>query len=239
MTDRPHLLVVDDDRDIRDLTSAILCRHGYHVSTARDAAEMGRILSARQIDLVVLDVMLPGRDGLSICRDLRVSSDIPVIMLTAMGETTDRIIGLEVGADDYLPKPFEGRELVARIKAVLRRTGRVPDRTGERDRETLCFAGWRLDLAKRQLRSPADVAVDLTSGEFSLLVAFAERPQRVLSRDLLLDLAHGRNASPFDRSIDVQVSRLRRKLSEEPGAESLIKTIRNGGYLFTPDVERA
>lgn len=239
MTKPVHLLVVDDDRDIRDLLSEILCRYGYHVSTACDAAEMARVLSATQVDLVILDVMLPGQDGLSICRELRTSSDLPVIMLTAMGETTDRIIGLEVGADDYLPKPFEVRELLARIKAVLRRIsiGSVPKTSQEQN--ILCFVGWRLDLAKRQLTSPTDVVVDLTSGEFDLLAAFAERPQRVLSRDQLLDLARGRNASPFDRSIDVQVSRLRRKLNVEPGAEPMIKTIRNGGYLFTPNVERA
>lgn len=238
MTDSTHLLIVDDDREILDLLSGILSHYGYRVSTAHDAPDMARVLSANHIDLVVLDVMLPGQDGLSICRELRASSNLPVIMLTAMGETTDRIIGLEVGADDYLPKPFEARELVARIKSVLRRTSSSVSPETSQSNDTLSFAGWRLDLAQRQLKTPTNVAVDLTSGEFDLLVAFAEHPQRVLSRDQLLDLARGRNAAPFDRSIDVQVSRLRRKLNVDSGGEPLIKTIRSGGYLFTPKVER-
>lgn len=238
MNDSAHLLIVDDDRDIRELLSEILTRYGYRVSTAHDAPEMARVLSATHIDLVVLDVMLPGQDGLSICRELRASSNLPVIMLTAMGETTDRIIGLEVGADDYLPKPFEARELVARIKAVLRRMNSSVNPETFQLSDIVSFAGWTLDLAKRQLKTPTEVTVDLTSGEFDLLNAFVEHPQRVLSRDQLLDLARGRNAAPFDRSIDVQVSRLRRKLHVESIGEPLIKTIRNGGYLFTPKVER-
>ena len=241
MKGSPHILVVDDDREIRDLLSRFLSKHGYRVSTAADGRDMRKALDGAGIDLVVLDLMLPGEDGLTLCRNLRAQSDLPVIMLTAMGEETDRIIGLEMGADDYLAKPFNPRELLARIKAVLRRAEGLP-RPRQGDPEdagpVLIFAGWRFDPEARELVSPEGVVVPLSGGEFELLAAFVSHPQRVLSRDQLLDMARGRDAQPFDRSVDVQVSRLRRKIESDPGEPTLIKTVRGGGYLFTPAVER-
>jgi len=231
------LLVVDDDREIRDLLSRYLGRQGFKVETAADGREMDRRLAEGRFDLVVLDIMLPGEDGLSLCRRIRAQSALPVIMLTAVAEETDRIVGLEMGADDYLVKPFNPRELLARIKAVLRRSGAGRSRdTGGR---VLSFAGWRVDLAKRELTSPDGVLVPLTGGEFDLLAAFVEHPQRVLSRDFLLDHAKGRDAQPFDRSIDVQLSRLRRKIEADPRDPQVIKTVRSGGYIFTPAVAEA
>jgi len=234
----PHILVVDDDREICSLVSQFLARHALRVSTARDGAEMMKTLEAARIDLVVLDVMLPGEDGLSLCRKLRATNATPVIMLTAMGEDVDRIIGLEMGADDYLAKPFNPRELLARIKAVLRRAGTLPPAATELagGGKVLSFESWRLDLAKRELKSATDESVVLSSGEFDLLQAFAEHPQRVLTRDQLLDLARGRAASLFDRSVDIQVMRLRRKIEADPKDPQLIKTVRSGGYMFTPTV---
>jgi two-component system OmpR family response regulator len=234
----PHILVVDDDREICSLVSQFLSRHALRVTTARDGAEMMKIMEAARIDLVVLDVMLPGEDGLSLCRKLRADSATPVIMLTAMGEDVDRIVGLEMGADDYLPKPFNPRELLARIKAVLRRAEALPPAATEvaAGGKVLSFSGWRLDLAKRELKTAAEELVILSSGEFDLLQAFAEHPQRVLTRDQLLDLARGRAASLFDRSVDIQVMRLRRKIETDPKDPQLIKTVRSGGYMFTPTV---
>ena len=232
----PNLLVVDDDVEIRNLLSTLLTRRGYRVTTACDEPEMRRILATSSIDLIILDLMLPGKDGLTICREIRASKSTPIVMLTARGEATDRVVGLEMGADDYLPKPFEVRELEARIKAVLRRS-----RDAGNDGEamfTFKFEGWQLDAHQRRLLSPEGAVVELTTGEFDLLLAFVQRPQRVLSRDQLLDLARGRDASSFDRSIDVQVSRLRRKIEGAPKEPELIKTVRSGGYLFTPVVER-
>lgn len=231
-----HVLVVDDDEEIRDLLGRILHKHGYGVTVARNGAEMWEVIASEKIDLIILDVMLPGDDGLMLCRKLRETSKVPIIMLTAMGDETDRIIGLEIGADDYLPKPFSPRELIARAKAVLRRTSASPtnDLTGKAVR----FAGWRLDFVRRELLSPDGAITELTGGEYDLLVAFVERPQRVLSRDQLLDLARGRSASSFDRSIDVQVSRLRRKLEGDPHRQTVIKTVRGAGYIFVPKVER-
>jgi two-component system, OmpR family, response regulator len=241
----PHLLVVDDDREIRDLLSRFLRQHGFRVTLAADGREMRRALDERGIDLVVLDLMLPGEDGLVLCRRLRADSNLPVIMLTAMGEEIDRIVGLEMGADDYLAKPFNPRELLARIKAVLRRSAALPGRsggaTGNRtsgDGAALRrFAGFVLDLNSRTLTSPSGDLVPLSGGEYELLAALVTHPQRVLTRDQLLDLARGRDAQPFDRSIDVQVSRLRRKIEPDPRTPQLIKTVRNGGYLFAPKVE--
>lgn len=230
----PHLLVVDDDRDIRTLVAQFLTKHGYRVTAVRDGAEMMKALEAARVDLIVLDLMLPGEDGLSLCRRLRATSTTPIIMLTAMGEETDRIVGLEMGADDYLAKPFSPRELLARIKAVLRRVA-TPQTVGD-GAKVLTFEGWSLDLTKRELRSRDGVLVQLSAGEYDLLAAFVEHPQRVLTRDQLLDLARGRAAVPFDRSIDVQVSRLRRKIEPDPADPMLIKTVRGGGYLFTPAV---
>ncbi len=233
---RAHLLVVDDDHEIRDLLGRFLTKHGYRVTTAQDGKEMRRALSDWNIDLVILDLMLPGEDGLSLCRDLRAKSQIPVIMLTMMGEETDRIIGLEMGADDYLPKPFNPRELLARMKAVLRRAQYAPAAPAKAGRNILGFSGWKLDLGLRRLESPRGLIVDLSTGEFDLLAAFVEHPQRVLNRDQLLDLIHGRSEAPFDRSIDMQVSRLRRKIEKSPKEPELIKTVRGGGYIFTGSV---
>lgn len=233
-----HVLVVDDDREIRDLLGRFLTKHGYRVTAVGDGKEMRRALADWNIDLVVLDLMLPGEDGLSLCRDLRAKSQIPVIMLTMMGEETDRIVGLEMGADDYLPKPFNPRELLARMKAVLRRAHCAPATPAGVRRQVYRFAGWTLDLGLRRLQSPRGLVADLSSGEYDLLVAFVERPQRVLTRDQLLDLTHGRAETPFDRSVDMQVSRLRQKIEADPKEPGLIKTVRGGGYLFTAVVER-
>ncbi|HVJ33853.1 MAG TPA: response regulator [Terriglobia bacterium] len=235
-----HILIVDDDREIRDLLSRFLVKHGYRVSTAADGRDMRRVMADARIDLIVLDVMMPGETGLTLCGQVRASSKVPIIMLTAVAEETDRIIGLELGADDYLAKPFNPRELLARIRAVLRRTDiREPVAVVEEGgNPVLSFNGWKLDLATRQLTNPAGEPVELSTGEYDLLVAFAERPQRVLSRDRLLDLAKGRAAVAFDRSIDVQVGRLRRKIEVDASAPQLITTVRGGGYMFTPQVTR-
>jgi two-component system, OmpR family, response regulator len=231
-----RILMVDDDPGIRDVVSEFLGRHGYTVETASDARTMEQVLARGPVDLVVLDVMLPGEDGLAICRRLAAQDGPAIIMLSAMGEETDRIVGLELGADDYLPKPCNPRELLARIRAVLRR--RQEPRVSEEKMAAACeFAGWRLDLVRRELRSPQSVVVNLSSGEFSLLRAFVERPQRVLTRDQLLDLARGRDSDAYDRAIDVQISRLRRKLDDGGGGE-LIRTIRSEGYMFTSKVVR-
>ncbi|MGE5477723.1 MAG: response regulator [Bacteroidales bacterium] len=245
METQAHILVVDDDREIRDLLARFLAKHGLRVTTAKDGAEMERALADTSIDLVVLDLMMPGEDGLSLTRRLRGQGvAVPIVMLTAMGEETDRIVGLEMGADDYLPKPFNPRELLARIKAVLRRA-HVPAPTGaptapaEGGGQRYAFAGWCLDVATRDLISADGVVMMLSAGEFDLLLAFVEHPRRVLSRDQLLDLARGRQAIPFDRSIDIQVSRLRRKLGDDAKDSQLIKTVRGGGYLFTPEVTRS
>ncbi|MCR6631424.1 MAG: response regulator [Magnetospirillum sp.] len=242
METQPHILVVDDDREIRDLLARFLAKHGLRVTTAADGTEMEKALADWAIDLVVLDLMMPGEDGLSLTRRLRAKGSVlPIVMLTAMGEDTDRIVGLEMGADDYLPKPFNPRELLARIKAVLRRAQpdppiqAEPGASGSRHR----FNGWQLDVATRDLISADGVVMTLSAGEFDLLLAFVEHPRRVLSRDQLLDLARGRQAIPFDRSIDIQVSRLRRKLGDDAKDPQLIKTVRGGGYLFTAEVTRA
>lgn len=242
----PHILVVDDDREIRTLLSRYLAGQGYQATVAADGREMREVLATRAVDLIVLDLMLPGEDGLALCRWIRSHSPMPVVMLTARGDDVDRIVGLEMGADDYLAKPFNPRELVARIHAVLRRTGRAPggnagDAFGEpaADREEiLSFASWTLDVGARRLTAPDGTLVPLSAGEFGLLTAFLSHPQRVLSRDRLLDLAKGREAQPFDRSIDVQVGRLRRKIEQDPSEPQLIITVRGGGYMFAPTVMR-
>ena len=238
MEGSPHILIVDDDREIRDLLARFLDKHGLRITTAAEGREMQRVLDGSRIDLIVLDLMLPGEDGLTLCRNLRAKSRIPIIMLTAMGEETDRIVGLEMGADDYLAKPFNPRELLARIKAVLRRAEQAPAAAAVEGGAVLEFAGWALDLDRRELQRPDGTMVPLSSGEYELMAAFATHPGRVLSRDQLLGLARGREAQPFDRSIDVQVSRLRRKIEAEPQDPALIKTVRNGGYTFTPSVRR-
>ena len=233
MTPNEHLLVVDDDPEIRELLRDYLGRNGYQVSAAGDGKEMWSALEHHRIDLVVLDIMLPGEDGLSLCRQLRASSVMPVIMLTALGEDTERIIGLEMGADDYLAKPFNPRELLARIRGVLRRAG--GDTGGS---EAVRFADWTLDRNARHLISHDGVIVSLSTGEYRLLEAFVEHPNRVLSRDQLMDILQGRDWGPFDRSIDVQVSRLRRRLKDDARESALIKTVRGEGYLFTAKVTR-
>ncbi|GAB6053862.1 response regulator [Magnetospira thiophila] len=233
-TESPHVLIVDDDREIRDLVGRFLRGHGLRVEMAGDGKAMRQALDNGRFDIVVLDVMMPGEDGLSLCRDLRAKSDLPIIMLTALGEDTDRIVGLEMGADDYLAKPFNPRELLARIKAVLRRAG--PSASHEAAPGLLHFEGWILDSSRRELRDPQGVLVPLSAGEYDLLTVFATRPQRVLSRDQLLDLTRGREAAPFDRSIDVQLSRLRKKIEPDPTQPVLIKTIRGGGYMMAVPV---
>lgn len=231
-----QLLLVDDDGEIRRLVSRFLRTNGFRVVTACNGVEMREALQHADIDLIILDLMLPGTDGLELCRDLRRTSSIPVIMLTAKGDDLDRIIGLEVGADDYLAKPFNPRELLARIKAVLRRSQHSAQGGTPQHGRAFLFAGWRLDTLRRELNDPAGVLVDLSTGEYDLLLGFLEAPQRVLTRDYLLDATRNRAAEPFDRSIDVQISRLRRKI--EVGCE-MIKTVRGAGYMFLPDVARA
>ena len=237
MSRTPHILVVDDDSEIRDLVGKVLERDGFRISRAEDGAMMRRTLAENAIDLIVLDIMLPGKDGLALCRELRGAHDrTPIIMLTAKGDDIDRIIGLEMGADDYLPKPFNSRELIARIKAVLRRGASVSEPEDIVSQRFFCFDRWRLDVGKRELRSPEGVVVSLSSGEFDLLLAFVKRPQRVLTRDQLLDLTRGRAAVIFDRSIDIFISRLRKRLGDNSRDPDKIKTVRGGGYLFAPDV---
>src|SRR5438309_8867417 len=235
--DNGHILVVDDEREICDLIREYHTSEGYRVSTAHDGTAMRQIMAQAPVDLVILDLMLPGEDGLTLARSLRNESGIGIIILTGRGETVDRIIGLEMGADDYLPKPFHLRELLARVKSVLRRVQSRVGEPGQPVRTNARFAGWSLDLSSRELLSPAGQEVRLTTGAFDLLAAFVNNPNQVLSRDRLLDLARNREAGPFDRTIDVQVGRLRRKLEDDPQNPSLIKTVRGSGYIFTPTVE--
>jgi two-component system OmpR family response regulator len=236
MNAAPHLLIVDDDKELCSLLSKFLSRHGYRVSIAHSGDQMASVLDGARVSLVILDLMLPGEDGLALCRRLRATSSLPIIMLTAMGDEVDRIIGLEMGADDYLAKVANPRELLARVRAVLRRAGASEAGTPADQKRVLEFAGWRLDVTHRQLYSAKNAMVPLRAGEFDLLLAFAERPRRVLSRDQLLDLSRGRSASVFDRSIDVQVSRLRRKIEPDPKEPTLIKTVRSGGYILAANV---
>ena len=231
-----HLLVVDDDREIRALLKRFLTHNGFRVTLAADGNEMAQALADWKIDLVVLDLMLPGKDGLALCNELRRNSRIPVVMLTVMGEENDRIKGFEGGADDYISKPFNPHELLARIKAVLRRTRMVPPASVDPHGRILSFEGWRLDVGLRCLKSADGTLVDLSTAEFDLLLAFVERPQQVLTRDQLLDLARGKVERPFDRKIDMQVSRLRHKIEEDPKSPQLIRTVRGGGYMFTASV---
>lgn len=235
----PHILVVDDHNDIRTLLSRYLVKNGLRVSTADDAAAARRVLGQASIDLVVLDIMMPGEDGLSLCRYLRESTELPVILLTAMAEDTDRVIGLEVGADDYVTKPFNPRELLARIKAVLRRTNSLPPTREPSSEGRVAFDRWILDRTRRELIDETGTVVPLSSGEFRLLTAFIERPGIALNRDQLLDLTRGRDAAPFDRSIDNQVSRLRKKIERDPARPELIKTVWGAGYSFTAKVDLA
>jgi two-component system OmpR family response regulator len=234
-----HILVVDDDAEIRALLAEYLQRNGYRVSSAADGKSMWAMLDQKKPDLIVLDVMMPGDDGLTLCRNLRARSSIPIIMLTARGEETDRIVGLEMGADDYLAKPFNPRELLARVKSVLRRTRSLPANLAPAEAGTMRFAGWTLDVRARHLISPDEVVVPLSGVEFKLLSAFLSHPNTVLTRDQLIDLMMSRDAAPFDRAIDVQVSRLRQRLRDDAKQPKLIKTVRGAGYVLAAQVESA
>ncbi len=238
METMPHILVIDDDREIRDLLARFLERQRFRVTSARDGREARRAWANGHFQLVVLDLMLPGESGLDLARWLRSEGNVPIVMLTALGEETDRIIGLELGADDYVPKPFNPRELLARIRAVLRRTGDGADRRVEPSGKGYRFGGWMLEPSRRRLLNPDGAEVALTGGEYDLLLALLERPNRVLTRDMLLDLLRGRQSGPFDRAIDVAVSRLRRKLEDDGRHAQLIKTVRGGGYVLSCAVER-
>ncbi len=236
-----HILVVDDHHEIRDLLGQYLNRHNMRVTLAKNGASMREELDKHNdIDLIVLDLMMPGEDGLSLCRHVRSIDGPPIIMLTAMGEEADRIIGLEMGADDYISKPFSPRELVARIKAVLRRSQRSSQKESSQDSsDRICFDRWILDNNLRQLEDDSELVIPLSTAEFRLLTAFVSNPRRVLSRDQLLDITQGREAMPFDRSIDNQVSRLRRKVESDPKNPILIKTVWGGGYMLTAEVQSA
>jgi two-component system OmpR family response regulator len=233
----PNILLVEDDRETRTLIAKYLRNNSCNVTAVSDGREMSRAMADRRVDLIILDVMLPGEDGLSLCRKVRSEAQTPIIMMTARGEDVDRIVGLEMGADDYLPKPFNPRELLARINAVLRRQASAQAASSIEGAPTLSFDGWRIDLRLRELRNPEGARVAVTSAEFDLLRTFCERPGRVLSRDSLLDLTQGRNTGSFERSIDVLVSRIRRKIEPNPADPTIIKTVRSGGYLFTPRTE--
>lgn len=227
---------MDDDLEVLALLKKFFLQHGYSVAVATDGTSLWAAMALQPPDLIILDLMLPGENGLMLCQRLRQQYPTPVIMLTAMGELSDRVVGLEMGADDYLSKPFDARELLARVRAVLRRAGQGQPSAGQVPRPLMKFAGWQLDLTRRELRSPDQVMIPLSAGEFDLLLVFVEHPQRILTRELLLDLARGAGHDAFDRSIDVQVSRLRRKLEFDSKGVEMIRTVRNVGYLFTPGV---
>jgi two-component system OmpR family response regulator len=234
---KTNVLLVENDEQIAQLVVEILEENGFKARTANSAVAMDRLLENQEFDLFILDAMLPGEDGFSICRRIRNKSVTPIIMLTALGKDVDRIIGLELGADDYLTKPFNPRELIARIKALIRRASYVVP-TGERPRP-LKFAGWRIDPVLRQLHSPQDVHVSTTTAEFDILMAFCRNPGRVLTREQLLRLTHAGLAGPIERSVDVHISRVRQKIEPDVREPTFIKTVRLGGYMFTPAVEPA
>lgn len=237
MTEAPtKLLLVDDEPTLREPLAEYLSRQGFAVREAQSAAAARSALQQERPDLVLLDIMMPGEDGLSLCRHLVETRDLPVILLTAKGEATDRIIGLEIGADDYVTKPFEPRELVARIRSVLRRADRTPEPAHE-DAHYM-FEGWRLDPLKRRLIDPEGAVVSISTAEFRMLRAFLDHPRQVLDRDRLLDMVQGREAHIFDRAVDNQVSRLRRKIEADSRNPELITTVRGGGYRFSADVVR-
>ncbi|OGT41822.1 MAG: DNA-binding response regulator [Gammaproteobacteria bacterium RIFCSPHIGHO2_12_FULL_40_19] len=238
MSTLPNILIVDDDAGIRDLLSEFLKQHGFQTFVAQDGKAMRAVLERQTIELIILDIMLPGEDGLSLCRQLRSHSNIPILMLTAVGEEVDRIVGLEMGADDYLNKPFHPRELLARIKAILRRAKTPAAREVAPNADNLIyhFAGWTLNRGLRRLLSPEQLEVSLSAGEYALLLTFLERPQQVLNRDQLLDATKNRMAAPFDRSIDIQISRLRHKIEENIKNPTIIKTVRSGGYVLAVPV---
>ena len=236
MPDSPHILVVDDHREIRDALARYLEKNGMRATVAADARAMDAAMKAGRFDLIVLDVMMPGEDGLSVCRRLRAQGEIPILMLTALGEETDRIVGLEMGADDYLAKPFSPRELLARIRAILRRSQTMTVEGGALAGQRLAFDRWVLDSDRRVLITEDGAETALTTAEFRLLTVFLERPRFVLSRAQLLDLTSGRQAQVFDRAIDNQISRLRRKIERDPSHPELITTVWGGGYSFSADV---
>lgn len=239
MTIAPHILIVDDDADIRLLLKDFLQRRGLRVSLAQDGDEMFGVVESSEIDLIVLDVMLPGKSGLELCQELRARSRLPIIMLTAVSDTSDRIVGLEVGADDYLAKPFDPRELLARMRAVLRRRDgtSAPVQVEDSSFPTLRFCGWELDIERRKLIDPSGVRVELTRAEHNLLVALVLARGRVLSREQLIESCGGNASNSFDRSIDILVSRLRRKLDDDPKMPSMIQTVRGGGYQFVAELD--
>ncbi len=241
MTEGKHILIVDDDPRVRDMLARYLDSEGFRVTQAADGMAMRACMVSNLVDLVILDVMMPKEDGFTLTREIRANSAIPIILITGKGEVVDRVVGLEIGADDYIAKPFHLREVLARIRTVLRRSG--PERTvgnaaaNKPAGQLLRFAGWQLDLAGMALTDPQGAPVPLTSGEFNLLTALAKAPNRPLNRDQIMDLVHGRAWSPYDRSIDTQVGRLRKKIEPDPGNPTIIKTVRGVGYLFAAKVE--
>ncbi|MBL8564401.1 MAG: response regulator transcription factor [Hyphomicrobiaceae bacterium] len=232
-----HILLCDDDPELRRLLAGLLSDNGYRVTPIGDGREVSRHLASANIDLLILDLMLPGMSGLEICRNLRTSSTVPILMLTAKGSETDRIVGLEMGADDYVAKPFSPNELLARVKALIRRSRMSPVEAKPPGR-TITFDRWRLDTLRRELNNPDGVIIDLSTGEYDLLLTFLEAPNRILDRDYLIEVTRKRALAGFDRSIDVQVSRLRRKLGAGESTESLIKTVRGAGYMLTAEVKQ-
>ncbi|WP_426130912.1 response regulator [Pararhizobium sp. PWRC1-1] len=236
MTSEPHIVVVDDHREIRDLVGAYLSQHGFRVSVAESGAALRTILERCPADLLILDIMMPGEDGLSVCRQIRSGGELPIIFLTAMADETDRIIGLELGADDYLVKPFNPRELLARVRAVLRRASTTAAPREVSKDQIIDFHGWRLHVRRRELQSSDGLGVALSTAEFRLLKVFLDHPHSVLTRDELLDLTVGRTAEPFDRSIDNQVSRLRKKIEPDPKNPTIIQTHWGGGYSLSVEV---
>jgi two-component system, OmpR family, response regulator len=244
MSETPHILIVDDEPRIRTMLRRYLVGEGLKVTEAADGAALRSVLDREAVDLVLLDLMMPGEDGLSLARYIRQRSEIPIIMLTGKGDLIDRVVGLEAGADDYIIKPFELREVLARIRTVMRRSGArttasatpAPVRPTDPAEERLAFEGWRLDLVRRELNRPTGEPVPLTAGEFELLCVFARHPNRVLSREQLMDLVKGREWAAYDRAVDTQVARLRKKIEADPSDPKLIKTMRGGGYIFAAAV---
>ena len=237
MTKQDHILIVDDDAEIRGLLGEYLRKQGYRATAVADGKGMRAAIEKSRPDVIVLDLMLPGEDGLDLCRAVRARSNIPIIMLTARGDETDRIVGLEIGADDYVAKPFNPRELLARVKSVLRRARSLPDNLKPEAAGMYRFAGWTLDATTRNLTAPDRVVIPLSGAEFRLLRVFLDHPNRVLARDQLIDLMLSRDAGPFDRAIDVQVSRLRQRLREDAKEPAIIKTVRGQGYVFAAQVD--
>ena len=238
MNEQQTILIVDDDPEIRRLLSSYLSQHGFSTKAAANGDNLIAAIESEPTDLVVLDNMMPGKDGFTLCREVRAYSDIPIIMLTSRGDLIDRIVGLELGADDYIPKPFDPRELLTRIRAVLRRAQTMPKGIRQSDVRLIRFAQWELDTVTRQLLSPDGVVVALSGAEYDLLRAFVDRPNRVLNRDQLMNIMEGKSVDPFDRTIDVRVSRLRQRLLDDARSPRIIKTIRSEGYILAVEVLR-